>query len=110
MTGMQNGINASAGLIYPTALRANGVSYALGVGGVGAISQSADQAGHAEQRSDRGDVKKEPLAAPAFASCCCASERQGAKPAPPLRRGALQDRRTRTSCGHVVDYLPKTPQ
>jgi hypothetical protein len=43
MTGMQNSINASAGLIYPTALRANGVGYALGVGGVGAISQSADQ-------------------------------------------------------------------
>jgi hypothetical protein len=55
-------------------------------------------------------TQKKPLAAPAFASCCCASDRQGAKPASPPRRGALQDRRTRTSCGHVVDYLPKTPQ
>src|ERR1700722_8093626 len=38
VTGMQNGLNASAGLIYPTALRANGVGYALGVGRVGSIS------------------------------------------------------------------------
>ena len=29
---MQNALNAGAGLIYPTALRANGVGYALGVG------------------------------------------------------------------------------
>ncbi len=38
VTGMQNGLNASAGLIYPTALRANGVGYALGVGRFGSIS------------------------------------------------------------------------
>lgn len=38
LTGMQNGINAGSGLIYPTALRANGVGYALGVGRVGAIA------------------------------------------------------------------------
>ena len=31
VTGMQNGINAGAGVIYPTALRANGVGYVLGV-------------------------------------------------------------------------------
>jgi MFS transporter, AAHS family, 4-hydroxybenzoate transporter len=35
---MQNALNASAGLIYPTALRANGVGYALGIGRVGSIS------------------------------------------------------------------------
>jgi len=38
ITGMQNGINAGAGLIYPTALRANGVGYALGVGRFGSIA------------------------------------------------------------------------
>jgi AAHS family 4-hydroxybenzoate transporter-like MFS transporter len=38
VTGMQNGINAGSGLIYPTALRANGVGYALGVGRVGSIA------------------------------------------------------------------------
>jgi AAHS family 4-hydroxybenzoate transporter-like MFS transporter len=38
VVGMQNGLNASAGLIYPTALRANGVGYALGVGRVGSIA------------------------------------------------------------------------
>jgi AAHS family 4-hydroxybenzoate transporter-like MFS transporter len=38
VTGMQNGINAGAGVIYPTALRANGVGYALGVGRFGSIS------------------------------------------------------------------------
>ena len=32
VTGMQSALNAGAGLIYPTALRANGVGYALGVG------------------------------------------------------------------------------
>jgi len=31
-------LNASAGLIYPTALRANGVGYALGIGRVGSVS------------------------------------------------------------------------
>jgi MFS transporter, AAHS family, 4-hydroxybenzoate transporter len=38
VVGMQNALNASAGLIYPTALRANGVGYALGVGRIGSIS------------------------------------------------------------------------
>jgi AAHS family 4-hydroxybenzoate transporter-like MFS transporter len=38
VTGMQNGINAGAGVIYPTALRANGVGYALGVGRFGSIA------------------------------------------------------------------------
>ncbi len=38
VTGMQNGLNAGAGLIYPTALRANGVGYALGVGRLGSIA------------------------------------------------------------------------
>jgi AAHS family 4-hydroxybenzoate transporter-like MFS transporter len=38
ITGMQNGINAGAGVIYPTALRANGVGYALGVGRFGSIA------------------------------------------------------------------------
>jgi AAHS family 4-hydroxybenzoate transporter-like MFS transporter len=38
VTGMQSGINAGAGLIYPTALRANGVGYALGVGRFGSIA------------------------------------------------------------------------
>jgi AAHS family 4-hydroxybenzoate transporter-like MFS transporter len=38
IVGMQNALNASAGLIYPTALRANGVGYALGIGRVGSIS------------------------------------------------------------------------
>lgn len=38
VTGMQNGINAGAGMIYPTALRANGVGYALGVGRVGSVA------------------------------------------------------------------------
>jgi AAHS family 4-hydroxybenzoate transporter-like MFS transporter len=37
VTGMQNALNAGAGLIYPTWLRANGVGYALGVGRVGSI-------------------------------------------------------------------------
>jgi len=37
VTGMQNGINSGAGLIYPTSLRANGVGYALGIGRVGAV-------------------------------------------------------------------------
>jgi MFS transporter, AAHS family, 4-hydroxybenzoate transporter len=36
--GMQTALNASAGLIYPTDLRANGVGYALGVGRVGSIA------------------------------------------------------------------------
>jgi AAHS family 4-hydroxybenzoate transporter-like MFS transporter len=35
---MQNALNAGAGLIYPTWLRANGVGYALGVGRVGSIT------------------------------------------------------------------------
>jgi MFS transporter, AAHS family, 4-hydroxybenzoate transporter len=38
IVGMQNALNATAGLIYPTALRANGVGYALGVGRVGSIA------------------------------------------------------------------------
>jgi AAHS family 4-hydroxybenzoate transporter-like MFS transporter len=38
VTGMQNGINAGSGLIYPTSLRANGVGYALGVGRFGSIA------------------------------------------------------------------------
>ena len=38
VTGMQNGINAGAGMIYPTSLRANGVGYALGVGRVGSVA------------------------------------------------------------------------
>ncbi len=38
IVGMQNALNAGAGLIYPTALRANGVGYALGVGRIGSIS------------------------------------------------------------------------
>jgi MFS transporter, AAHS family, 4-hydroxybenzoate transporter len=38
VTGMQNALNASAGLIYPTSLRANGVGYALGVGRVGSVA------------------------------------------------------------------------
>jgi AAHS family 4-hydroxybenzoate transporter-like MFS transporter len=38
ITGMQSALNASAGLIYPTALRANGVGYALGVGRVGSVA------------------------------------------------------------------------
>lgn len=38
IVGMQNGLNAGAGLIYPTALRANGVGYALGVGRVGSVA------------------------------------------------------------------------
>jgi AAHS family 4-hydroxybenzoate transporter-like MFS transporter len=37
IVGMQTALNASAGLIYPTDLRANGVGYALGVGRVGSI-------------------------------------------------------------------------
>jgi AAHS family 4-hydroxybenzoate transporter-like MFS transporter len=36
--GMQTALTASAGLIYPTDLRANGVGYALGVGRVGSIA------------------------------------------------------------------------
>lgn len=36
--GMQTALNASAGLIYPTDLRANGVGYALGVGRIGSIA------------------------------------------------------------------------
>jgi MFS transporter, AAHS family, 4-hydroxybenzoate transporter len=36
--GMQTALNASAGMIYPTDLRANGVGYALGVGRVGSIA------------------------------------------------------------------------
>jgi AAHS family 4-hydroxybenzoate transporter-like MFS transporter len=35
---MQNALNAGAGLIYPTWLRANGVGYALGIGRVGSIA------------------------------------------------------------------------
>jgi MFS transporter, AAHS family, 4-hydroxybenzoate transporter len=38
IVGMQTALNASAGLIYPTDLRANGVGYALGVGRVGSIA------------------------------------------------------------------------
>ncbi len=38
VVGMQNALNAGAGLIYPTALRANGVGYALGVGRFGSVS------------------------------------------------------------------------
>jgi AAHS family 4-hydroxybenzoate transporter-like MFS transporter len=38
VVGMQNALNAGAGLIYPTALRANGVGYALGVGRIGSMS------------------------------------------------------------------------
>jgi AAHS family 4-hydroxybenzoate transporter-like MFS transporter len=38
VTGMQNALNASAGLIYPTSLRGNGVGYALGVGRVGSVA------------------------------------------------------------------------
>jgi MFS transporter, AAHS family, 4-hydroxybenzoate transporter len=38
IVGMQNGLNAGAGLIYPTALRANGVGYALGVGRIGSVT------------------------------------------------------------------------
>jgi MFS transporter, AAHS family, 4-hydroxybenzoate transporter len=38
VTGMQNGINTGAGLIYPTDLRANGVGYGLGVGRVGSVA------------------------------------------------------------------------
>jgi MFS transporter, AAHS family, 4-hydroxybenzoate transporter len=38
VVGMQNGLNASAGLIYPTALRANGVGYALGIGRIGSVT------------------------------------------------------------------------
>jgi len=38
VVGTQNALNAGAGLIYPTALRANGVGYALGVGRVGSIT------------------------------------------------------------------------
>jgi MFS transporter, AAHS family, 4-hydroxybenzoate transporter len=38
VVGMQNALNAGAGLIYPTALRANGVGYALGVGRIGSVS------------------------------------------------------------------------
>jgi AAHS family 4-hydroxybenzoate transporter-like MFS transporter len=38
IVGTQNALNAGAGLIYPTALRANGVGYALGVGRVGSIT------------------------------------------------------------------------
>jgi AAHS family 4-hydroxybenzoate transporter-like MFS transporter len=38
IVGTQNALNASAGLIYPTALRANGVGYALGVGRVRSIT------------------------------------------------------------------------
>jgi MFS transporter, AAHS family, 4-hydroxybenzoate transporter len=38
ITGMQSALNAGAGLIYPTALRANDVGYALGVGRIGSIS------------------------------------------------------------------------
>jgi AAHS family 4-hydroxybenzoate transporter-like MFS transporter len=38
IVGLQNGLNAGAGLIYPTALRANGVGYALGVGRIGSVT------------------------------------------------------------------------
>jgi MFS transporter, AAHS family, 4-hydroxybenzoate transporter len=38
IVGMQNGLNAGAGLIYPTALRANGVGYALGIGRIGSVA------------------------------------------------------------------------
>jgi MFS transporter, AAHS family, 4-hydroxybenzoate transporter len=38
VVGMQNGLNAGAGLIYPTALRANGVGYALGIGRIGSVT------------------------------------------------------------------------
>jgi len=38
ITGMQSALNAGAGLIYPTALRANGVGYALGIGRIGSIA------------------------------------------------------------------------
>ena len=45
VTGMQNALNASAGLIYPTSLRANGVGYALGVGRVGSVSEIGVRSG-----------------------------------------------------------------
>jgi AAHS family 4-hydroxybenzoate transporter-like MFS transporter len=38
VVGVQNALNAGAGLIYPTALRANGVGYALGIGRIGSVS------------------------------------------------------------------------
>ena len=38
IVGTQNALNAGAGIIYPTALRANGVGYALGVGRVGSVT------------------------------------------------------------------------
>jgi hypothetical protein len=41
VVGMQNGLNAGAGLIYPTALRANGIGYALGVGRIGSTGSRA---------------------------------------------------------------------
>jgi AAHS family 4-hydroxybenzoate transporter-like MFS transporter len=38
VVGMQNALNAGAGLIYPTSLRANGVGYALGIGRLGSVT------------------------------------------------------------------------
>lgn len=38
LLGLQFGLNASAGLIYPTAFRANGVGWALGIGRFGSIA------------------------------------------------------------------------
>lgn len=38
VVGMQNALNAGAGLIYPTSLRANGVGYALGIGRIGSVT------------------------------------------------------------------------
>jgi MFS transporter, AAHS family, 4-hydroxybenzoate transporter len=38
IVGTQNALNAGAGIIYPTALRANGVGYALGVGRIGSVT------------------------------------------------------------------------
>jgi AAHS family 4-hydroxybenzoate transporter-like MFS transporter len=38
VVGTQNALNAGTGIIYPTALRANGVGYALGVGRVGSVT------------------------------------------------------------------------
>ena len=37
LLGLQFGLNASSGLIYPTSMRANGVGWAFGVGRIGAI-------------------------------------------------------------------------
>jgi MFS transporter, AAHS family, 4-hydroxybenzoate transporter len=73
IVGMQNGLNAGAGLIYPTDLRANGVGYALGIGRVGSIA--GPLLGSALTRLDVSPNAFFYVAAlgPLLCACCCAA-------------------------------------